>query len=161
MEIWKDIPNYDGAYQSSNLGNIKSLKLIKERVLKPALSNSYLVVSLSKNNKQKTYKVSQLVAMAFLNYKLNGHKIIVDHINNNKLDNKLENLQLISHRENLSKDKWRKNTSSKYTGVSWHKFYKKWQSQIMIKGKFKHLGYFYIEIDAHNAYQNELKIIKP
>ena len=47
------------------------------------------------------------------------HKLVVDHINNDPLDNRLENLQLISHRYNLSKDK--KGGSSKFTGVSWDK----------------------------------------
>jgi hypothetical protein len=48
------------------------------------------------------------------------------------------------------------NKSSKYIGVSWYKKYYKWSSQIYISGKLKNLGYFTLEIDAHNAYQNAL-----
>ncbi len=115
-EVWKDIPNYEGLYQASNLGNIKSLPkkwisgknlikqhngcLIKQRVPK---SISYYVVSLRLNNKAKTYTVHQLVAMAFLNHIPCGHKLVVDHINNDKLDNRAENLQIVTSRFNLNK----------------------------------------------------------
>jgi hypothetical protein len=82
-----------------------------------------------------------LVAMAFLNHKPDGtHKIVVDHINNNKLDNRVVNLQLISQRENLSKD--RKDGTSKYVGVCWKKSRNKWQVDIKIDGKRKYLGLF-------------------
>lgn len=106
-EIYKDIPNYKGLYQVSNLGKIKSLgnnKLKKEKILKNRLSSSgYLHVYLSKNKEGKNFKVHQLIAMAFLNHIPNGHKIVVDHIDNNPLNNYVENLQLISQRENTSK----------------------------------------------------------
>jgi ribosomal protein L15E len=73
--------------------------------------------------------------MAFLNHTPCGYKIVVDHIDNNiKTDNRLENLQLITQRENVSKDI--KNTSSKYIGVCWHKKAKKWRSSIQINGKY-------------------------
>ena len=98
--------------------------------------------------------VNQIMAIAFLSHKPCGHKIVVDHIDNNKLNNKLYNLQLITHRENISKDK---KGSSKYTGVCWHKIKNKWQSSIAINGKIKYLGIFTNEIEAAQAYQNELK----
>ncbi len=169
MEIWKDIPNYEGLYQVSNLGRVKSLerkvkntkksfRIIKERIIKQNISNKgYNNLKLSKNNKPKTYFVHKLVAMAFLNHSPCGLKLVVDHIDNNSLNNKVENLQLISHRKNISKEKKGK---SKYTGVSWYKRDKKWKSNINIKGKNKYLGLFENEYDAHLAYQKALSQLK-
>lgn len=155
MEEYRDIPDYDGLYQVSNLGNVKSLKNNKERILKPS-KNRYLKVVLSKNDKNKTYTIHQLVAITFLNHKPDGTlKIIVDHKDNNNLNNRLDNLQLISQRENSSKD--RKGGSSKYTGVYWDKRDSKWVSQLLINNKHKNLGYFDNEIEAADAYQIALK----
>jgi hypothetical protein len=157
-EIWKDIPTYDGFYQVSNFGNVKSLKCNKQKILKAGLNScGYYQVVLCKNVHMKNMKVHKLVAMAFLNHLPNGMNTIIDHINNDKLDNRLENLQIISQRENSSKD--RKSGSSQYTGVSWFKRYNKWRSKIKINGKSKHLGYFTNELLAHKAYQHALKNI--
>lgn len=168
-EIYKDIPNYEGYYQVSNLGNVKSLErkvkhsksgfiTVKEKIFsKVENSSGYYVVSLLKDSKRKSRTIHQLVAMAFLNHTPSGYEIVVDHINNNPLDNRLENLQLITSRENSSKDK--KGGSSKYIGVRWHKSNKKWQSSIYINGKREYLGYFTNELEAHTAYQIRLKNI--
>ena len=168
-EIFKDIPSYKGLYQISNFGRVKSLKryanikngkrIVKEKVLKNTFnkSNNCYQINLSIDNEAKVYKIHQLVAMAFLNHKPNGLKLIVDHIDHNPLNNNLDNLQLITHRENLSKDKFRYETSSKYVGVDWKKSHKKWRASININGKNKHLGFFNNEYDAHLAYRKELK----
>jgi hypothetical protein len=152
-EIWKDIPVYEGIYQVSNLGRIKSLKFGKEKILNGWIRrDGYIAVNLM-YNKRKTYRLHQLIAITFLNHKPNGHKIVVDHIDNNKLNNRLDNLQLVSQRFNSSKDR---KGSSKYTGVSWNKKRKKYESQIVINNKRKYLGLFENEYDAHLAYQNKL-----
>ena len=154
IEIWKNIPEFE-SYKVSNLGNIRSLKYGKERILKQSINGrGYSLISLSFKEKIIKMSISQLIAIAFLNHKPCGMKIVVDHIDNNKLNNKLYNLQLITHRENISKDK---KGISKYTGVCWNKAAKKWQSAIRINGKIKHLGIFTNEIEASQAYQNELK----
>jgi hypothetical protein len=166
-EIWKDIPDYEGMYQVSNLGNVKSLSrvvlrkgkypfLSKEKILSGRIdSNGYYSLSLFKNKTRKFFKKHQLVAMAFLGHKPDGStKIVVDHIDNNKLNNRLDNLQLISHRENVSKDK---KGTSEYTGVCWNKKSNKWKAYIMLNKKQKYLGYFETEQDAHLAYKNALK----
>jgi hypothetical protein len=168
-EIWKDIPGYEGIYQVSNMGNVKSLSremlingkypiTTKEKILKPSrLSNGYLILGLSKNGFIKKITVHTLVAMVFLNHKPDGtNKICVDHINNIKTDNRLVNLQLISQRENTSKDK--KNGTSQYVGVSWNTLNNRWKARININNKVKHLGYFTDEYEAHLEYEKALKM---
>lgn len=168
MEIWKAIQGYEGFYQISNLGKIKSLSrkilnnkgfyISKERLLNPSINkDGYFAVCFCKNKKQSVKKVHQLLAMAFLNHTPNGYTLVVDHINCNTLDNRLENLQVITNRENLSKDK--KNKTSKYTGVSWDKSKNKWVSQIIINSKHNFLGRFNTEEEASEAYQNKLKTL--
>lgn len=154
-EVFKSIENYPN-YEVSNYGRVKSLKFGKERILKPRDSKGgYLVVALYKNGKRKTFKVHQLVAICFLNHKPDGtQKTVVDHVDNNKLNNHINNLQLTTNRHNSSKD--RKGGSSKYVGVCWHKPTNKWLSQIRINGKLKHLGLFTCELAASNVYQKEL-----
>lgn len=171
QEIWKDIPEYEGLYQVSNLGNVKSLSrkvflnnkyryLSKEKLLKPVIIKSgYLIICLHKNLKQKSFYIHKLVAISFLNHIPCGFKLVVDHINNNKLDNNVVNLQIITTRENTSKNK-KLSISSKYVVVSWCKSQNKWYSCIRINSKTKNLGYFKNEIDAHLAYQNKLKELK-
>ncbi len=157
-EIWRDVPNYEGVYQVSNLGNVKSLnynKTKKERLLKLTLCGGYLLSYFYSDGKVKKFRVHQLVAMAFLGHEPCGHKVVVDHKNNNPFDNRLENLQLISHRENCSKDK--KNKTSKYKGVSWSKNRNKWVSSIRLNGGRLFLGYFKCETTASLVYQNKLK----
>jgi hypothetical protein len=168
-EIWKIVEAYFD-YEVSNFGNVKSLQretysngkfryTQKQKILKPCINTGgYYIVNLFKNSKSKTFQVHQLVAMAFLNHKLCGHKLVVNHINFNKLDNRLTNLEIISQRENCNKKHIK--SSSKHTGVTWNKNAKKWKSHIVINGKQKYLGYFINEIDAYNAYQNELLTIK-
>jgi hypothetical protein len=153
MENWKTVFGFED-YQISDLGRVKSLKYNKEKILKPILNNTgYLCVNLGKKSKFKLFQIHQLVAIAFLNHKPNGYEKVVDHINNIKTDNALINLQIISNRENVSKDS---NGISKYTGVAFNKKCKKWQSYININSKAKYLGLFKTELEASNAYQNEL-----
>lgn len=164
-EIWKEVPGYKGIYQVSDQGRVRSLdrecwngrSIYKRKgiVLSQSVSKKgYYTIRLNLKNKAKTFSVHQLVAMAFLNHKPDGNKIVVDHRDNNPLNNNLSNLQLISNRENVSKDL--KNKTSKYTGVSWCKRDKRWKSAIKIKGKLKHLGSFKCELAAAAAYQKEL-----
>jgi hypothetical protein len=168
LEIWKDIPEFEGYYQVSNLGNVKSLSrtilgrgkhntLLKERLLKFSTStNGYYQVILQKEGFKKIYKVHSLVAICFLNHTPDGtHNVVIDHINEIKTDNRLENLRLIGHRENVSRSM--KNNTSTYVGVSWSKNAKKWISQITIEGKTKYLGLFDNEEDANKKYLETLK----
>jgi len=105
-------------------------------------------------NKREYKFIHKLVADAFLGNKPNGINTIVDHINNNKLDNRACNLQFITQRENCSKNK--SGGSSKYTGVYWYKPRSKWTAKIYINGHRKYLGLFSKELDASAAYQKAL-----
>ena len=91
-EIWKDIKDYEGHYQVSNLSRVKSIKFGKERILKPVTDrHGYLIVGLWKNNKQKIYKVHRLVAEAFLPNPYNLPQ--VNHKDENPLNNNVNNLE--------------------------------------------------------------------
>ena len=155
IETWKDIPDFEGLYQVSNLGNVRSLRFNKIKLISKCRSstNRYVVNTYYKK-KKKQMKVSVLMAMAFLNHKPCGHKLVVDHIDNNKLNDRLYNIQVITQRQNCSKDK---KGSSKYTGVTWDKRVNKWKAYIRIKQKLRYLGYYKKEKEAAQAYQNELK----
>jgi len=167
-EIFKDIPNYEGQYQVSNLGRVKSMarldplgKKIRSRILKPCIySSGYLKVALSKVGLPKTYKVSVLVAITFLNHKPNGHTIEVSHRDFNKSNDRLDNLQLLTNIKHKYYDRNQSKCSSKYVGVSWRKDRNKWRAMLWIDNRHKHIGHFNTEIDAYNARQTALNQIK-
>lgn len=157
MEIWKDIDGFQG-YQVSNLGNIKSIRFGKEKILKTSSSTgNYRKVKICVNKISYTRMVHKLVAIAFLNHNPDGMRLVVDHKDNNRLDNCANNLQIITQRHNSSKDQ--KDNTSNYIGVSWCKRARKWRASICVNKKYKFLGYFTNEIDAANAYQNALSAI--
>lgn len=156
MEIWKEVENYNNDYFISSYGNFKSKKLGVEKILKPTLnSNGYFIVSLSKNGKVTKRKIHQLVAEYFLNHKPCGMKFVVNHKDCDKLNNNVENLEVISQRENTSKRKNLHKKTSKYIGVCFKKG--KYEASIQLNGKIHYLGRFLNEEDAHIAYTNKLK----
>ena len=157
-ETWKDIPEYEGIYQISNTGRINSLKFGKVRELKFSINNGYFYVNLRKDKISKVFSVHQLVAMVFLGHQRNGYKKVVDHINSNGFDNRVENLKVITHRENNSKERTKK--SGLPVGVSFYKKSGKFMSTIYISGKIKYLGLFEKPKEASEAYQYELNKIK-
>lgn len=102
-EIWKDIKEYEGLYQVSNIGNVKSLErerwngynwiINKERILKPGVSKcGYLQVNLYKDRKHKMLRVHRLVLMTFAPIN-NMDKLEVNHKDENKQNNNLDNLE--------------------------------------------------------------------
>lgn len=100
MEIWKDIVAYEGMYQVSDLGRVKSLKFSKLRLLKNSFDkDGYLLVSLYKNGKQKTITTHRLVAQSFIYNK--DKKPQVNHINGIKDDNRVQNLEWNTSLENI------------------------------------------------------------
>ena len=97
-EVWKDIPGFEQFYQVSNLGNVMSKK--KKRVLSPQPnSNGYLRVELKANGSRRRAFVHRLVAESFV--KNNEDKPCVNHIDSNFLNNAQENLEWVTHIENI------------------------------------------------------------
>lgn len=100
QEIFKPIPEYEGFYEISNLGRIKSIprgRKGKEKILKPTKS-IYYMVDLSKQGVIKRYLVHRLVALTFLDNA--DKKPQVNHIDGNKLNNALSNLEWVTRSEN-------------------------------------------------------------
>lgn len=97
-EIWRPVPNYEGFYEVSNAGRVKSVYRYK-RILKPMISNTgYERVDLFKNKVREQFSVHRLVAMAFIQNPYN--KPYVNHKDENKLNNSADNLEWVTHVEN-------------------------------------------------------------
>lgn len=114
-EIWRDIKDYEGLYQVSNMGRVKSLGrwsnrqkngvsfpyFIKEKILKNRkIKGGYYIVGLCKDKISKDYRVSRLVAEAFIPNPDN--KLFVDHIDTNPLNNFSNNLRWVTQKENMN-----------------------------------------------------------
>jgi len=111
MEIWKDIIGFETSYQVSNFGNVKSKehlkldtigrkRLFKEKILSPFVHNNYLFVSLYKNGELFSSRVHRLVCDTFIKNELNKSQI--NHINGIKTDNRVENLEWCTPKENIA-----------------------------------------------------------
>lgn len=165
IETWKDIIGLEGLYQVSDLGRVKSLgrkdfagRNRKEKFLRPGIDSSgYLSVVLLNLKIQKTKRIHKLVAITFLDHEPCKYEKVINHKNFIKTDNRLENLEIVTHRENTNLKHIK--SSSKYTGVTWDKRRMRWAAQIQINKKNKYLGHFKNEDDAHLAYQKALKEI--
>ena len=94
-EIWKEIPGYEGLYEVSNYGQIRSIKRLekcgnktrirKDRILKQSLRRGYLFVSLCKNGEKENVVIHRIVALLFIPNPNNMTE--VDHIDGNKINN--------------------------------------------------------------------------
>ena len=117
-EIWKPIKGYEGLYEISNLGRVKSLnyrKTGKEKILKNIeRSNGYLMVNLYVKGKCKKFSVHRLVAETFIPNP--EGKPCIDHINTIRNDNRVENLRWVTHEENNNNPLTKKKHSENHTG---------------------------------------------
>jgi len=101
MEEWRKIEGYEGLYQVSNLGRVKSLMYGKEKILKGGINPyGYHFVILNKYPIKKNMKVHRLVAKAFIPN--SDNKPEVNHIDGNKLNNNIHNLEWNTRKENNS-----------------------------------------------------------
>ena len=125
-EIWVNIEGYEGLYQISNKGRVKSLKrtvkhssggdkIVKERILKGSCNNNgYIIITLNKNGNKKSFAIHNLVAKAFIPNEDN--KPYVDHIDTNKTNNKVDNLRWVTEKENSNNELTRKHISENRKG---------------------------------------------
>lgn len=164
-EQWKDIVGHEGNYKVSDLGRVNSLSRLmfnghayfksKEKILKPYLnSHGYLQIAPSKNGIEKPIVIHQLVSIAFLNHTPCGFKLVINHKNFIKTDNRVKNLEIVTNRENSNQKHIK--SSSKYTGVVWNKALKKWRANIHINSKLINLGSFETEEEASFFYEQSL-----
>lgn len=169
IEIWKPIPDYEGLYEVSSWGNIKSLDrykpsggggihLHKGIVLKINYSGDYPQICLCKDNKKKIFRIHIIVDKVY--YDSVDFEYIVNHKDLNKKNNYYKNLERINNRENQShyfKNNF--NKTSKYTGVSYDKSKPKypWVASICHNKKSVKLGNFTNEDLAYDAYIAYLK----
>jgi hypothetical protein len=151
-----DIKGYEGLYQVNKLGEIKSVerfqknknKIIQEFLLRKTKDNNgYERVFLSKNGKTKTYYVHRIVADNFIT-KIAG-KEEINHIDRDRENNNVENLEWVSHKENIihsarcgAYSEKRKNNTSGYCGITFDKKDRKWKVRVTKTGARKFIGVF-------------------
>lgn len=115
-EEWRDIKGYEGLYQVSNLGRVRSLRFKKVRILKPWGSHGYKHIELCVNNSRFVTGVHRLVAEAFIP-NIGGYDC-VDHIDTNKENNKASNLRWCSHKENSNNEITKKHMKDWFNTLS-------------------------------------------
>lgn len=148
-EVWVPVLGYEGIYEVSSLGQVRNISKFNNRILNPRKTkDGYLYLELSSYYKRATKRVHRIVAESFLGYNKNK---CVNHIDGDKLNNKIVNLEWISTRENCSHRSFMKNKSSKYSNITWDKINNKWRVQVYIAGKQNYIGLYN---DEEIAYQN-------
>lgn len=165
VEVWKDIPGFEGAYQASTLGRVRSVDRIHEifkngtlqlrndkgRVLSQSKSSNgfYRQVTLSVGSKPQKWLVHRLIAITFIEQP-DPAKTEVNHKDCNGSNNSVSNLEWITPEDNKIhafkngrndfRRKARATSSSGYAGVA--KYRNKWQASITYKGERTYLGVF-------------------
>ena len=136
-EIWHDIDGYEGLYQISNKGRVKSLKYGKERILRPGIDGyGYMFVCLCNDNVMKYFKLHRLVAQAFIPNIDNLSEI--NHKDENKLNNCVENLEWMTHIDNCNYGTRNKRLSRKILQYSKSgEFIREWQGALEVERVLK------------------------
>jgi hypothetical protein len=160
-EIWVPAKDYEGLYEVSNLGRVRSLerhvkhnygglRIHKERIVRQGnMHHGYKNAQLWRNRHCKNMRVHRLVYESFVGPIKDGY--VIDHINRDTSDNRLSNLRQVTYRENAENKDMK--MSSQHMGVSWVNKYSKWSAWIYIDGRNRFLGYYDDELKASEAYQ--------
>lgn len=162
-EVWKPVKGFGKYYEVSNCGRVRSKDrysenrfskwLRKGRVLKEVYDKrGYPMVHLINDKVSLTRRIHVLVWDAFGKQKRSGRRLQVDHKDENKKNNHINNLQLLTNRENVTKRFVGQRLLP--TGVYRQEGTKKYMAQISINGKSIYLGYFETVESARRAYKN-------
>lgn len=152
-ELWKDIEGYEGLYQISNMGRVKSLggkaSHKNEMILKLGIRNTYNVVNLRKNNNKKSFQIHRLVANAFIPNPNNYP--IINHKDENPLNNCVDNLEWCTQKHNVihSRHKMYKQRKIIYSDIN-EKYIFKSKSHSNVKGKKYIYDYYRVVIHQLN-----------
>ena len=126
-EYWKPVVGYEGHYQVSNFGRVKSIKFGKEIILKQKIKGGYYYVNLSKNGILKTYLVHRLVAEAFIDN--TDNLPCVNHKDEDKTNNSVDNLEWCTQSYNINYGTRTEKYSKKvYQYTLEGEFVKEWKS---------------------------------
>ena len=165
IEQWKSILETKGKYEVSNLGRIRTIdhhvqnRHNKKRFVKGIIrkqvkrKDGYIIAHFYLDGKKWSDYVHRLVWRYFNDKPEPNRKIVIDHIDNNKSNNRIDNLRLISNRDNTTKGMKRKeNKKSRFIGVYWRQDREHWFSRILINGKRLYLGSSKCEAQAALLY---------
>lgn len=172
-EIWKPIPGYEGLYEVSSWGKIKtvlryrkcsfgSTAIVQEKILHCYIQKRYFSCVLTKDGKSKNIRVHRIVYKVFVD-KSNRNISELEDINHKDLDkynNYYKNLEEVSKRENQTHRYLQQNKSSVFPGVSFRsdeKRIKRWQASVAVNKKNIYIGTFLTEIEAYQAYLDALQ----
>lgn len=160
-EIWKPIPEYEGYYEVSDMGRVRSLKRIifrgngrrqsiPEIILNPLMRDGRKSYCLRKDGKIRKINAARLVGVAFLGA---GKHQQVNHIDGNKTNDVLSNLECVSPRENINH--YHSKRGLLPTGVL--KTKGGYTAKMTINGEYCYLGFFKTPIEAHEAYLRKVQ----
>lgn len=160
MEIWKPVIGAENHYLVSNFGNVK--RISKDKIIKPFLNKGYLMVAMSVNNTKIRKTIHQLVARAFFDNFEYGD--IVNHIDGNKLNNKLDNLEKSTYSLNNTHKKQPKffgvNTyTRRYKTKTGIKSYPTYRAFVRVNGKKIFIKESTDKLIAAKAYDDYLNSI--
>ena len=167
VEEWRAVPGYEGYYEVSNLGRVRSLnrvirlrdgrpKTLKGIIMKPWFSGGqgeHPCVAISKEDKVLTAGIYRLVYMAFIGHIPDGME--VDHKDRDRSNNCYDNLRLATRSQNAANSTKKRTNTSGYKGVSKSKSKVKtrWYAGIEVMGKYHYLGTFDTPQEASAAYR--------